>query len=114
MASPLAMVLGQQAPAQATPTPTVAGTNVAGIFKDSYDAAMEKYKADMARNNAMWGGLAGLGGAGITAFGPKLFGGASAAGASGAGAGVGASLAPTVGAEAGGASIAELLPFLLL
>lgn len=113
MASPLAAVLGQQPPAQAMPTPTVAGTNVAGIYNDSYNAAMEKYKADMARQNAMWGGLAGLGGAGITAFGPKLFGG----GAAGGGVAGGDALAATAGAgaaDAGGFSLASLLPFLAL
>lgn len=79
MASPLATILAHQAPAQNMPTPNVNPTDVSGIYKSSYDAAMEKYKADMARNNAMWGGLAGLGGAGIQAFGPKLFGAATGA-----------------------------------
>lgn len=86
--SPLAAVLAERPPAQGMPTPTVAPTDIAGIYRDSYNQQMEKYKTDMARQNAMWGGLAGLGGAGISAFGPaaakgigSLFGGGSAAAA---------------------------------
>jgi hypothetical protein len=31
---------------------------------------MDKYKADLSQQNAMWGGLASLAGAGINAFAP--------------------------------------------
>ena len=62
MASPLAMALAAPLPAQSLPTPTVGPTDVSGIFRDSYNAQMEKYKSDLAQKNAMWGGLASLAG----------------------------------------------------
>lgn len=103
MASPLAMTLAQQAPAQNMTTPNVAGTDVSGIYRDAYNEQMQKYQADISRSNAMWGGLAGLGGAGAIAFGPKLFGAGSAASG---GAAAGGGLFGAAGGEAGTAAAA--------
>lgn len=116
--SPLAMALSYQPPAAGQGT--VAPTDVLGAYKASYDQQMEKYKADKASQGAMFGGLAGLGGAGINAFGKDaakglggLFGGSGAAAGAGdavAGAG-GASLGEMAGAF--GMSAEELLPLLM-
>lgn len=67
MSSPLTQILmeaNRQAPA---PTPaTVAPTNVAGIYNNYDQATMDAYKAQIAQQNAQFGGLASLGSAGIT------------------------------------------------
>lgn len=71
MASPLAQALafqGSVSPAQTG----IAPTDVVGAYKLASDVAEKNYQAKLAANNAMWGGLAGLGGAGITAFGPSI------------------------------------------
>lgn len=83
MASPLATALMTS---EGLPRTQIAPTNVAGIYDSSYQAAMERYKAQVANRNAKWGGLAGLAG---TALGAVLGGPAGAAigGALGAGAG---------------------------
>lgn len=122
MPSPLAMALSFQPPQAGTGT--VAPTDVAGIVRDNYAQKMQQYNAEMAQRNAMFGGLAGLGGAGIGALGSYFRGagaGAGGAGAAGAaaggdaaGLGVGADLAGSSAAAAGGWSIADLLPFLAL
>lgn len=84
MASPLALALmqGQQ---QATPTQpfraTVAPTDVEKSYNDYNNAMMQAYSAQVGQQNAMWGGLAGLGSAGITTL-PKLM--SSMGGAAGA------------------------------
>lgn len=68
MASPLAQMLAQASASGANPTPfhsTVAPTDVEKAYSD-YNAAMEQaYKDKVAQQNAMWGGLAQLGGAAI-------------------------------------------------
>lgn len=93
MASPLALALmqGQQ---QATPQPafhaTVAPTDVEKANSDYNNAMMQAYSAQLGQQNAMYGGLAGLGSAGIMTL-PKLLSGAGAAGAAGAGADISAS-----------------------
>lgn len=70
--SPLAQILAvanQRAP---QPVPTqVQPTNVAGIYANYDQQNMDKYKADLGQQNAMYGGLASLGSAGISAL-PKL------------------------------------------
>jgi hypothetical protein len=70
MASPLATALMMQpgglAPGQMQPT------NVIGSYQLSQDAAEKNYQAQLQRQNAMWGGLAGLGSAGILAA-PNLY-----------------------------------------
>lgn len=73
MASPLATALMT---AEALPRSTIAPTNVAGIYDSAHQAAMERYKAQLASSNAKWGGLAGLAG---TALGAVLGGPAGAA-----------------------------------
>ena len=81
MASPLALALmqGQQ---QATPQQPfraqVAPTDVTKAYSDYNNAMMQAYSAQLGQQNAMWGGLAGLGGAGILTL-PKLLGGAGGA-----------------------------------
>jgi hypothetical protein len=64
---------------------TVAPTDVEKAYADYNNAMMQAYAAKVGQQNAMWGGLAGLGSAGITTL-PKLLGGGLGAGA---GAGMG-------------------------
>lgn len=86
MASPLAMALLQaQAGAGGAPPnrASVAPTNYVQANSD-YNTAMEQqYAAKLQQQQSMWGGLAGLGSAGILVA-PKLLGSGSAAGTGGA------------------------------
>lgn len=69
--SPLAQILATaNRPPPVPPQATIAPTNVAGIYANNDAQNMDAYKAQIAQQNAMWGGLAALGGAGINAFGP--------------------------------------------
>lgn len=71
MASPLVQALAFQNavnPAQSG----IAPTDVVGSYKLATDAAEKNYAAKIAERNAMWGGLAGMGGAGIMGFGPSI------------------------------------------
>jgi hypothetical protein len=71
MVSPLTQAMAFQGavnPAQSG----IAPTDVVGSYRLASDVAERNYQAKLAANNAMWGGLAGLGGAGITAFGPSI------------------------------------------
>lgn len=112
MASPLALALmqGQQA---GTPQPpfraTVAPTDVEKAYTDYNNAMMQAYSAQLGQQNAMWGGLAGLGSAGIMTL-PKMLGGGGA-GAAGSTAAAGAplSLAAPAAADAGAASLDDLM-----
>lgn len=87
MASPLATAL-MQATAAGTPQQpfraTVAPTDVEKAYADYNNSMMQAYAAHVGQQNAMWGGLAGLGSAGITTL-PKMLGGSggAAAGAEG-------------------------------
>ncbi len=94
MASPLAAALLSANTAGTPQTPfhaTVAPTDVEKAYSDYNNAMMQAYQAQVAQQNAMWGGLASLGGAGISTL-PKLLGGAgAAAGAGAAGADISAS-----------------------
>jgi hypothetical protein len=65
MPSPLALALMQQQPSTAPPQVSVTPTDVAQIYKNSQDAALTAYKAQLDQNNAMWGNLTKLGSAGI-------------------------------------------------
>lgn len=70
MASPLALAMmmpGANPPGQLQPTNTTAA------YQLHQDAAEKNYQAQLQQQNAMWGGLAGLGSAGIMAS-PRLFG----------------------------------------
>jgi len=81
--SPLAQLLAQSSASGANPAPfraTVAPTDVEKAYSD-YNSAMDSaYKNKVAQQNAMWGGLAQLGGAGISSL-PKLLGSAGTAAA---------------------------------
>lgn len=122
--SPLEQILATANRPAPAPTPAqIAPTNVAGIDNNYNQAKMDEYKAQIAQQNGMFGGLAALGGAGISAL-PKLLGGAGA-GTAALGAGsaipgaVGATSvggAPLVAAASGGIgdTLASLLPFLAL
>lgn len=90
MASPLALALmqGQQ---QATPQPafhaTAQPTDFTKANSDYNNAMMQAYSAQLGQQQGMWGGLAGLGSAGILASGSssgplaKLLSGSGASGA---------------------------------
>jgi hypothetical protein len=87
MASPLALALMQGQGAAGVPQPytaQVAPTNFTQANSDYNNAMSQSYAAQLGQQNALWGGLAGLGSAGILVA-PKLMG-------SGAGAAGGASL----------------------
>lgn len=45
-----------------TPNTNVAGTDYAGMVRDNYNAANQQYQSELQQNNAMMGGLFGLGG----------------------------------------------------
>ena len=72
MTSPLALALSYHQPIPNSPTATIGNTDVVGAYRDAYNQQMEQYKAQLAQQNAMWGGLAGLGGAAISAFGGPI------------------------------------------
>jgi hypothetical protein len=69
MPSPLALALMQQQPSTTPPQVSVTPTDVAQIYKNSQDAALAAYKAQLDQNNAMWGNLTKLGAAGVSAAG---------------------------------------------
>ena len=82
--SPLAQILSMANRPAEKPTPaTIYPTNVAGIYNNYDQAQMDAYKAQVAQQNGMFGGLASLGSAGISAL-PKLLGGAGGTAAAGA------------------------------
>ncbi len=74
MPSPLALALMQQQPSMAPSQVSITPTDVAQIYKNSQDAALAAYKARLDQSNAMWGDLAKLGAAGISAAGAPLVG----------------------------------------
>lgn len=68
MASPLASLLAQAGQAGMNPPPfraTVLPTDVTKIYGDYNSALEQQYRDKVAQQNAMWGGLAQLGGAAI-------------------------------------------------
>jgi len=73
MSSPLAMALAE-ANRQAPPPsqPTVAPTNVSGIYANNDAQKMAEYQAQLGQQNAQFGGLASLGSALIGAGGAYL------------------------------------------
>jgi len=82
MPSPLASMLAQAQMSGTSPTPfraTVAPTDVEKAYNDYNNTMMQAYQGKLGQQNAMWGGLAGLGGAGIMTL-PKLLGGGGTAG----------------------------------
>lgn len=74
MPSPLALALMQQQPSTAPPQVSVSPTDIAQIYKNSQDAALAAYKAQLDQSNAMWGNLTKLGSAGIAAAGGPVVG----------------------------------------
>lgn len=111
MASPLAQAY-LQANAAATPQQpfraTVAPTDVTKAYGDYNNAMMQAYSAEVGKQNSMFGGLAGLAGAGVTTL-PKLLG-ASGTAAAGEGS---TALADALGLGSG-ISDADLLASLAL
>lgn len=95
MASPLAaaLMLDRQ-PVPTPPQATINPTNVAGIYANNDAQKMDQYKAQLAQQNSMFGGLASLGSAGIGALGKSGL-------LSGLGAGAGAGADISAGALAG-------------
>lgn len=69
MPSPLVQALAYQNSVNPVPS-AVAPTDVVGSYRLASDVAEKNYQAKLAAQNAMFGGLAGLGGAGLMAFGP--------------------------------------------
>jgi hypothetical protein len=55
----------QQQPIAAPPQVSVTPTDVAQIYKNSQDAALAAYQAQLGQRNAMWKNLTTLGSAGI-------------------------------------------------
>lgn len=134
MTSPLAMAL-LQAPQPKPPTPTnVDKTDVSQIYQNSYTDQMAAYNAKVAQRSAMYGGLAGIGGAGMNlagglfrgqgmqllgamGMGPNAVGASSAAmpaAAAGDVVGDAGAAAAAGGAAEGGFDLAALLPLLAL
>jgi hypothetical protein len=71
MPSPLALALmqGQSAGSPTQPfRATVAPTDVTKAYSDYNNAMEQAYQAKVAQQNSMWGGLAGLGSAGLLAL----------------------------------------------
>lgn len=103
MVSPLVQALSYQNSVNPSQT-GVAPTDVVGAYKLSSDVAEKNYQAKLAANNAMFGGLAGLGGAGVLAFGgpaaKSLFAATPSAASAAAPALPSAALAPTASGTA--------------
>lgn len=70
--SPLAQALALQQTAK-IPQEQIQPANVLGAYQLATDAAYKTYAAKLAAQNALWGGLASLGGAGILGFGKPAF-----------------------------------------
>jgi hypothetical protein len=72
MTSPLALALmspnapGITQPSGFSPS-SLQPTNVIGAYQNSQNAAEQNYQAQLQQNNAMWGGLAGLGSSAVLA-----------------------------------------------
>jgi hypothetical protein len=105
MVSPLVQALAYQGSVNPVPS-SVNPTNVVGAYQLASDVAEKNYQAQIAKQNAFWGGLAGLGGAGVLAFGrpaaSKLFGGTPAAAATPGGVTASPLAAVTGGGDTGG------------
>lgn len=93
----------------------IAPTDVVGAYKLASDAAEKNYAAKIAAQNAKFGGLAGLGGAGVLAFGPtaakKLFGSGASTAAGVPGAAADATAAGGAAPLASGASLGDAATF---
>lgn len=110
MPSPLAMAMAFQNAHSQYPITNIAPTDVVGAYRDSANEAMQVYNAQLAQKNAMFGGLAGLGAAGIVTA-PRLL------GTGGIGSLLGSTAAPAAagaGAAGAGGGLGALLPLLAL
>lgn len=103
--SPLGIALSMQPPQDQASKPNVAPTDVIGAYKLATDAANTQYLAKLQQQNAMWGGLAGLGGAGLLAA-PRIYSSGMLSGLFGGGGAGGAAAAGIDPALAGGADLA--------
>lgn len=108
MVSPLTQALAFQDSVKPTPS-QVYPTNVVGAYNLASNVAEQNYQAQLAKQNAMWGGLAGLGGAGILAFGPKM-----AANWFGASAAPGAGSAASLASPLAGSGVVPTMPLAAL
>jgi len=63
--SPLGIALSEQQPIMPAKPGQVAPTDVLGAYQTYINAANTQYQAKLQQQNALWGGLAQLGGAGI-------------------------------------------------
>ncbi len=72
MASPLVQALSFQNTAHPTQS-GISPTDVLGAYNLASSVKQKEYEAKLAQQNAKFGGLAQLGGAGIAAFGPKAY-----------------------------------------
>ena len=70
MTSPLVQAMAFQNAVHPAQT-GIAPTDVVGSYKLASDVAEKNYQAQLAKQQALWGGLAGLGSAGILAFAPS-------------------------------------------
>ena len=70
--TPLGQALAYQQPMVQPARQPIGNTDVVSAYRDAQNAAMMKYQAQLQQQNALWGGLAGLGSAGILA-GPQLY-----------------------------------------
>jgi hypothetical protein len=71
MTSPLAQAIAFQNAVNPTQS-GIAPTDVVGAYKLASDVAEKNYQAQLAKQQALWGGLAGIGSAGILGFGKPL------------------------------------------
>lgn len=114
MPSPLAMAMAFQNAHSQYPITNIAPTDVVGAYRDSANEAMQVYNAQLQQKNAMFGGLAGLGAAGIVTA-PRLLGSSGALSGLGAGlSGLGGGAAAGAGAAGAGGGLGALLPLLAL
>ena len=74
MPSPLALALMQQQPIAAPPQVSVSPTDVAQIYKNSQEAALQAYQAQLNQRNAVLGNLTSLGRVGLSALAGPLVG----------------------------------------
>src|SRR6185437_4348277 len=66
--SPLAAALSMQQPMVPSSRAQIAPTDVLGAYNLSANMANNQYLAKLQQQNALWGGLAGIGGAGLEGY----------------------------------------------
>lgn len=71
MVSPLVQAMTFQNAVQPSQS-GIAPTDVIGAYKLATDTAEKNYQLQLAKQQALWGGLAGIGSAGILGFGPSI------------------------------------------